>query len=177
MWGGKQKAHLRRHGNSSAERQLQLKPGDQQINRMVQRPRSWNWQSRYYDATARFGGIRRGHLYLREPCRRGLWGHHQHPPPILHLSTGAGGRKPKGDSGWRAWGYRAGQDGLSRGCKCRIIISNLFNTAGEMLYRIRGSVGCRIYRFPVPIWRVTEWTNEWMNGNWCLRSTCCAPAA
>lgn len=50
-----------------------IKYGDPQINRMVQHPRSGNWQSPYYVTTASFGGMRRGHglpgLCLRELCR------------------------------------------------------------------------------------------------------------
>lgn len=73
---------------------------DQQINRMVRRPRSWNWQSCSYVTIARFGGMRRGHGLLA--CASGsLAGGGLRvttsvilPSPTC-LPTGAGRRKPR----------------------------------------------------------------------------------
>lgn len=143
-----------------------MRYGDQQINRTVRRPRSWNWQSHSYVTTARFGGMRRGHGLLA--CASGnLAGGGLRvttsvtlPSPTC-LPTEAGRRKPRET-------VDGGQEGTElsevagQGCKCKIVISHPFNSTAEILYGIRSSVGYRTRQVPGPrlIRRSPVETNE-----------------
>lgn len=73
-----------------------IKCGDPQINRMVQHPRSGNWQSPYYVTTASFGGEDMG----SPACASGSCADEDLKvttstmlPALTCLATGAGGRE------------------------------------------------------------------------------------
>lgn len=125
-----------------------MRCGDQQISRRVQRPRLWKGRSCYY------GEVRRdeGWTWAPRPVPEGaaqegslgsLPASTPYPPPASPRDLGGESARDLVDGGQE--GTELGECGLSRRHKCEIIISNSLYSAADILYRIRGSIGWKVW--------------------------------